>query len=54
MDVDWLADHPESLLLEMKAEHEERVATRAGILDTSGKQPTDAVRPQDQGTHRAA
>lgn len=26
VDVDWLAEHPESVLLDMKAEHEERIA----------------------------
>lgn len=26
VDVDWLAQHPEALLLDMKAEHEERIA----------------------------
>lgn len=26
VDVDWLAEHPEAILLDMKAEHEERIA----------------------------
>jgi hypothetical protein len=26
VDVDWLAEHPEAVLLDMKAEHEERIA----------------------------
>jgi len=31
VDVDYIADHPESLLLEMKAEHEERISTVTSI-----------------------
>jgi hypothetical protein len=31
VDVDYLADHPEDVLLEMKAEHEDRIAIVTGI-----------------------
>lgn len=31
IDVDYLADHPEGLLLKMKAEHEDRIAIVTGI-----------------------
>jgi hypothetical protein len=31
VDVDYLADHPEDVLLEMKAEHEDRIATVTGM-----------------------
>lgn len=31
IDVDFLADHPESVLLEMKAEHEDRIAIVTGM-----------------------
>lgn len=31
VDVDYLADHPESVLLEMKAEHEDRIAIVTGM-----------------------
>lgn len=31
VDVDYLADHPEALLLEMKAEHEDRIAIVTGM-----------------------
>jgi hypothetical protein len=31
VDVDYLADHPEDVLLEMKAEHEDRIAIVIGI-----------------------
>lgn len=31
VDVDFLADHPEDVLLEMKAEHEDRIAIVTGI-----------------------
>ncbi|MER8954543.1 SAVED domain-containing protein [Mesorhizobium sp. M0833] len=31
VDVDYLADHPESALLEMKAEHEDRIAIVTGV-----------------------
>lgn len=33
VDVDYLADHPESVLLEMKAEHEDRIAIVTGIAE---------------------
>jgi SMODS-associated and fused to various effectors sensor domain len=31
VDVDYLADHPEAVLLEMKAEHEDRIAIVTGM-----------------------
>lgn len=31
VDVDYLADHPEDVLLEMKAEHEDRIAIVTGM-----------------------
>jgi SMODS-associated and fused to various effectors sensor domain len=33
VDVDYLADHPEEVLLEMKAEHEERIAIVTAIAE---------------------
>jgi hypothetical protein len=33
VDVDYLADHPENVLLEMKAEHEDRIAIVTGIAE---------------------
>ena len=33
VDVDYLADHTEAVLLEMKAEHEDRIAIVAGIAE---------------------
>src|SRR5712672_137921 len=33
VDVDYLADHPESVLLEMKAEHEDRIAIVTGMAE---------------------
>jgi hypothetical protein len=33
VDVDYLPDHPESVLLEMKAEHEDRIAIVTGIAE---------------------
>jgi hypothetical protein len=33
VDVDYLADHSESILLEMKAEHEDRIAIVTGIAE---------------------
>lgn len=33
VDVDYLADHPEDVLLEMKAEHEDRMAIVSGIAE---------------------
>jgi hypothetical protein len=33
VDVDYLADHPEDVLLEMKAEHEDRIAIVTGIAE---------------------
>lgn len=32
VDVDYLADHPENVLLEMKAEHEDRIAIVTGMM----------------------
>ncbi|WP_210528507.1 SAVED domain-containing protein [Rubellimicrobium arenae] len=33
VDVDYLADHPEEVLLDMKAEHEDRIAIVTGIAE---------------------
>ncbi|SHM56745.1 hypothetical protein SAMN05444389_1148 [Paracoccus solventivorans] len=33
VDVDYLADHPEEILLEMKAEHEDRISIVTGIAE---------------------
>jgi len=33
VDVDYFADHPENVLLEMKAEHEDRIAIVTGIAE---------------------
>ena len=41
VDYDWVADYPESLLLEMKAEHEERIAI---VTDIAKERASHVVR----------
>lgn len=55
VDVDYLADHPEDVLLEMKTEHEERIAVVTGIA--RARRPRHSIRCgycQERRTHLGA